>query len=153
MASTEILHGQKHTEALLDRPITTLCLRTNDHLPKHRCLWPLWLASGRGAPFSIPNKRYCTDLWHLSFGKEYTRLSMPEHWCYLLLWRWCKACTPPSIKEFRSLWYEDGQVFWQQSLKNKKYEFLVIEGHQFSHPGVYTLKLEHFMRTDTLSGL
>ncbi len=35
----------------------------------------------------------------------------------------------------------------------KKHEFLIVTGYQFSHPGLYTLKLEHFKRTDTLSGL
>jgi len=37
--------------------------------------------------------------------------------------------------------------------KSKNHTFLVVDSHQFSHSGSYTLKLEHFMRTDTLPGL
>lgn len=29
----------------------------------------------------------------------------------------------------------------------------MVDGHQFSHPGSYTLKPEHFMRKDTLPGV
>lgn len=42
-----------------------------------------------------------------------------------------------------------GSGLWQ----SKKHEFSVTDGHQFSHTGVYTLKIEHFMRTDTLPGI
>ena len=38
-------------------------------------------------------------------------------------------------------------------IKSKRHEFLLINGYYFSQPGLYTLKLEHFMRTDYLPGL
>lgn len=37
--------------------------------------------------------------------------------------------------------------------KSKKHELVIVEDHQFSHTGLYIIKLEHFMRTDTLPGL
>lgn len=37
--------------------------------------------------------------------------------------------------------------------KSKHHEFLVTAGHCFSQPGLYTLKLAHFMRTATLPGI
>lgn len=37
--------------------------------------------------------------------------------------------------------------------KSKHHEFLVTTGHRFSQPGLYTLKLAHFMRTAMLPGI
>ena len=37
--------------------------------------------------------------------------------------------------------------------KAKSQTCLVIDSHQFSHPGTYVLKIEHFMRMEILPGL
>lgn len=42
-----------------------------------------------------------------------------------------------------------GSGLWQ----SKKQELAMINDQQFPHPGLYTLRLEHFMRTATLPGL
>jgi gliding motility-associated lipoprotein GldH len=42
-----------------------------------------------------------------------------------------------------------GSGLWQ----SQKHELSMIQGHQFDHPGLYTVKLEHFMRTAMLPGL
>jgi gliding motility-associated lipoprotein GldH len=56
-----------------------------------------------------------------------------------------KSCDLFDLKTGRPL----GSGLWQ----SQKHEPSMIKDYQFAHPGLYTVKLEHFMRTAMLPGL
>ena len=111
------------------------------------------MACRYSAWFFILDKRHCANLWHLIFGSVHIRLSIPKP---LYAWsarKWHSHLLHKALGKAPYFWFEEGKTLGQWSLEDKKHEFLVVDGHQFSHPGSYTLKPEHFMRTDTLPGV
>jgi len=58
-----------------------------------------------------------------------------------------------SLKNYILFDLKTGKPLGSGLWRSKQHEFSVLDGHQFSHPGRYTLKMEHFMRTDTLPGI
>lgn len=57
------------------------------------------------------------------------------------------------LKNYMLFDVKTGKPLGRGRWKSKSHTLLVAANHHFSHPGSYALKLEHFMRTDTLPGL
>lgn len=57
------------------------------------------------------------------------------------------------LKNYALFDVKTGKPLGRGRWKSKSHTFSVAANQHFSHPGLYTLKLEHFMRTDTLPGL